>query len=161
MAVAVKRSWRGVYDSKITKCNVAISLRAIMTNPGSHCPLALVTFEIWFFSKLFKAVPTCFCDCVNRTPKQPLPVSDFPLSVVDIMSNGVLHITDSRTSRDYHIPIRRNVIKAVDFQAIKGPVEDSDLADQVGNGLRLFDPGFKNTAVSESTITFMYVQHFC
>ena len=73
------------------------------------------------------------------------------------MSNGVLHITDSRTSRDYEIHIRRNVIKAVDFQAIKGPVEDSNLADQVGNGLRLFDPGFKNTAVSESAITFMYV----
>ena len=73
------------------------------------------------------------------------------------MSNGVLHITDSRTSRDYELDIRRNVIKAVDFQAIKGPVEDSDLADQVGIGLRLFDPGFKNTAVSESRITFMYV----
>lgn len=72
------------------------------------------------------------------------------------MSNGVLHITDSRTSRDYEIQIRRNVIKAVDFQAIKGPIEDSNSADQVGNGLRLFDPGFKNTAVSESAITFMY-----
>ena len=73
------------------------------------------------------------------------------------MSNGVLHITDSRTSQNYEIQIRRNVIKAVDFQAIKGPVEGSDLADQVGNGLRLFDPGFKNTAISESTITFVYV----
>ena len=73
------------------------------------------------------------------------------------MSDGVLHVTDSRTSCAYQIHIRRNVIKAVDFQAIKGPVENSELADQVGSGLRLFDPGFNNRAVSESAITYMYV----
>ena len=76
-----------------------------------------------------------------------------------IMSEGVLHITDSRTSQEYQIPIHRNAIQAVDFQAIKGPVANSDLADQVGNGLRLFDLGFKNTAVSESKITFMCVPY--
>lgn len=75
------------------------------------------------------------------------------------MSEGVLYVTDSRTSLDYQIPIHRNSIKAVDFQAIKGQVAHSDLADQTGNGLRLFDPGFKNTAVSESKITFMYVTY--
>ncbi|KAL8832153.1 MAG: hypothetical protein Q9191_000426 [Dirinaria sp. TL-2023a] len=71
------------------------------------------------------------------------------------MSEGVLYVTDSRTSLEYQIPIHRNTINAVEFQSIKGPVTDSDLADQVGNGLRLFDPGFKNTAVSESRITFI------
>ena len=77
------------------------------------------------------------------------------------MSDGVLHITDSRTSRAYQIRTRRNVIRAVDFQAIKGPVENSDLADQVGSGLRLFDPGFKKTTVSESVITYIYNLGYC
>ena len=66
-----------------------------------------------------------------------------------------LYIKDSRTSLEYQIPIRRNAVNAADFQAIKGPVTKSPVADQVGNGVRLFDPGFKNTAVSESKITFM------
>lgn len=73
------------------------------------------------------------------------------------MSEGVLYVTDSRTSLEYKIPICHNTIEALEFQSIKGPVTNSNPADEVGNGLRLFDPGFKNTAVSESKITFMYV----
>lgn len=74
-----------------------------------------------------------------------------------IMYQDVLYVTDSRTSLDYQIPIQRNTVKATDFQAIKGPINGSDPADQVKNGLRIFDPGFKNTAISESKITFMFV----
>ena len=72
------------------------------------------------------------------------------------MSEGILHITDSRTSLEYDIPIHRNTIKAADFRALKAPSAGTDLADQVSGGIRLFDPGFKNTAASQSEITFMY-----
>ena len=71
------------------------------------------------------------------------------------MSDGVLHITDSRTFQKYEIPIHRNTIKAAAFRALKAPNTGTDLADQVSEGIRLFDPGFKNTAASESEITFL------
>ena len=71
------------------------------------------------------------------------------------MSEGILHVTDSRTSLKYDIPIHRNTIKAADFRALKAPNASTDPADQVSEGIRLFDPGFKNTAASASEITFM------
>ncbi len=73
------------------------------------------------------------------------------------MSQDKLFITDSRTSAKYEIPIHRNTIPATSFKAIKG-IQDGSLAataDHVENGLRLFDPGLKNTAVLESKITYM------
>lgn len=73
------------------------------------------------------------------------------------MSEGKLTITDSRTSREYEIPIHRNVIDAARFKAIKAPAEGSDRADQVQNGLRLYDPGLRNTATSETKLTFRCV----
>ena len=72
------------------------------------------------------------------------------------MSEGILHVTDSRTFLEYQISIHRNSINAADFRALKAPSEGADPADQVSAGLRLFDPGFKNTAASQSEITFMY-----
>ena len=71
------------------------------------------------------------------------------------MSEGVLYITDSRTSQRYEIPIHRNTVQASSFQAIKAPSAGTNRADQVANGLRLYDPGLKNTAVSESKLTFL------
>lgn len=72
------------------------------------------------------------------------------------MSEGVLSVTDSRTSLTYEIPIQRNTIRAADFRALKAPHAGTDPADQVSEGIRLFDPGFKNTAASQSSITFLY-----
>ncbi|MCJ1385545.1 hypothetical protein MMC17_008668 [Xylographa soralifera] len=71
------------------------------------------------------------------------------------MSEGVLYITDSRTSQRYEIPIHRNTVQASSFQAIKAPEAGTNRADQVANGLRLYDPGLKNTAISESKLTFL------
>ena len=73
------------------------------------------------------------------------------------MSEGTLHVTDSRTSTKYEIPIKRNAVPATSFKAIKAPRNGSLAADQVENGLRVFDPGLRNTAVSESKLTFMQV----
>lgn len=73
------------------------------------------------------------------------------------MSEGVLTVKDSRTSKEYEIPIHRNTIKAADFKQIKAPSENTDPADKVAKGLRLFDPGAHYTATHESRITWVYV----
>lgn len=67
-----------------------------------------------------------------------------------------LEIRDLRTNNLYTIPIRHNAVTAVDFAAIKAP-ENTEcvVADQEQNGLRIFDPGFQNTAVVESNVTYV------
>lgn len=66
-----------------------------------------------------------------------------------------LHITDRRTGLAYDIPIKRNAIQATDFKKIKAVDEKSLASDCVEGGLRVLDPGFNNTAVKESAITFV------
>lgn len=66
-----------------------------------------------------------------------------------------LEIRDLRTNNLYTMPIRHNAVSAVDFAAIKAPENDCSIADQGQNGLRVFDPGFQNTAVVESNVTYV------
>ncbi|RAK94057.1 citrate synthase [Aspergillus costaricaensis CBS 115574] len=70
------------------------------------------------------------------------------------MSSGILYVKDSRTDVQYEIPIRRNAVSAVDFKRIKGPGTGADRADQVAGGLRVHDPGLRNTTVVETAISF-------
>ncbi|ORY55257.1 citrate synthase-like protein [Pseudomassariella vexata] len=67
----------------------------------------------------------------------------------------VLHAIDSRTGQYYAIPIVHNAINANDLKKVKAPKDPNHLADQNEHGLRVFDPGFSNTAVSESKITYI------
>lgn len=69
----------------------------------------------------------------------------------------VLEITDSRTGKRYFIPIDYNAVSAIHFQQIKAPEDVQNPANQNQNGLRVFDPGFQNTAVSKSNITHVCV----
>lgn len=66
-----------------------------------------------------------------------------------------LHVTDRRTGMEYDIPIKRNAVQATDFKKIKAMDEKSVASDCVEGGLRIMDPGFNNTAVKESAITFV------
>lgn len=66
-----------------------------------------------------------------------------------------LHVTDKRTGLEYDIPIKRNAVHATDFKKIKAVDEKSVASDCVEGGLRILDPGFNNTAVKESAITFV------
>lgn len=70
------------------------------------------------------------------------------------MSTGTLFVQDSRTGVKYEIPIRRNVIQALDLRQIRAPTAGASPADQVSRGLRVYDPGLQNTAVVESAISF-------
>ncbi|KAJ5179441.1 hypothetical protein N7492_002651 [Penicillium capsulatum] len=73
------------------------------------------------------------------------------------MSNGTLFTQDSRTGLKYEIPIRRDAIRAVDLQQIRALSSGSNPADQVSQGLCVDDPGLRNTAVVESSISFSSV----
>jgi citrate synthase len=58
-----------------------------------------------------------------------------------------LKITDTRTGKQYEIPITHGTIKAMDLRQIK--VSDDDF------GLMSYDPAFMNTASCKSRITFI------
>lgn len=71
------------------------------------------------------------------------------------MSEGTLHVRDSRTLCDYTIPIRHNSVAASEIKKIKGNVDGSNPADKVANGLRVYDPALSNTAITEGSMTWM------
>jgi len=63
------------------------------------------------------------------------------------MSKNTLTITDNRTGRTYEVPVEYDTINAMDLRQIK--VNDDDF------GMMSYDPGFKNTASTKSTITYI------
>ncbi|CAI7636614.1 unnamed protein product [Penicillium glandicola] len=75
------------------------------------------------------------------------------------MSTGTLFIRDSRTNVNYEIPINQNAVRATDLQRIRAPSLNSNRADQVAHGLRVYDPGLQNTAVIQSAISFSDHEH--
>ena len=72
-------------------------------------------------------------------------------------AKNTLHVTDNRTGNDYVIPIVRNSISAMSFKQMKAPKDTTQPCDQTEYGIRVYDPGFGNTAVSESKITYKSV----
>ena len=73
------------------------------------------------------------------------------------MSEGKLLIKDSRTQREYEIPIIKNAVAATAFKQIKGPELDQSRQDKGSSSLKIYDPGLANTATLESDLLFMYV----
>lgn len=69
----------------------------------------------------------------------------------------VLHIIDSRTRQHYTVDVHQNSINATDLKAIKAPKDAEHPEYQNEQGLRVYDPGYSNTLVSESKITYMQV----
>jgi len=66
---------------------------------------------------------------------------------------GHLRIVDSRTEKEYEVPILGNHIQAKDLAAITVPNDAGD--DGVPQRLTVLDNGFENTACMESEITHM------
>ncbi|KAL9640016.1 MAG: hypothetical protein Q9164_000551 [Protoblastenia rupestris] len=69
-------------------------------------------------------------------------------------TNNTLRITDNRTGNEYIVPIDRNSINAMSFKQMKAPRDVNVPCDQTEYGIRVYDPGYGNTAVSESSITY-------
>ncbi len=63
------------------------------------------------------------------------------------MAKDTLTITDNRTGTNYEVPITNDTIRAMDLRQIK--VNDDDF------GMMSYDPAFKNTANTKSTITLV------
>ena len=63
------------------------------------------------------------------------------------MTNETLTITDNRTGQTYEVPVAHDTINAMDLRQIK--VNEGDF------GMMSYDPGFKNTASTKSTITYI------
>ena len=63
------------------------------------------------------------------------------------MSKDTLSVTDNRTGKSYELPVSNDTINAMDLRQIK--VQPDDF------GMLSYDPGFKNTASTKSSITFI------
>ncbi|MGH7830055.1 MAG: citrate/2-methylcitrate synthase, partial [Candidatus Binatia bacterium] len=63
------------------------------------------------------------------------------------MALGTLTVIDNRTGRTHEIPIQDGTIKATDLRQVKVSEEDF--------GLVSYDPGFMDTAVCQSKITYV------
>lgn len=63
------------------------------------------------------------------------------------MADHSLTIVDNRTGKSYKVPIENGAISAMALRGIK--VDDDDF------GLLSYDPGYKNTASTKSTITYI------
>lgn len=69
-------------------------------------------------------------------------------------SSNRLTVIDHRTGLQYQMPISHNSVQALDFQMIRAR-RDSSPSSPTSGGLRVLDPGFRNTAVMKSQITFV------
>src|SRR5687767_7288010 len=58
-----------------------------------------------------------------------------------------LTITDNRTGKQYELPIKDGVVRAIDLRQIKSGADDA--------GLMTYDPAFMNTAACRSRITYI------
>ncbi|MCB8984053.1 MAG: citrate synthase [Ardenticatenaceae bacterium] len=63
------------------------------------------------------------------------------------MTKDSLTITDNRTGKSYEIPVTYDTINAMDLRQIKVNPDDF--------GMMSYDPAFKNTASTKSTITYI------
>jgi citrate synthase len=63
------------------------------------------------------------------------------------MPKDSLSITDNRTGETYELPIEHDTLQALDLRQIKQDPEDF--------GLMSYDPAFKNTASTKSSITYI------
>ncbi len=66
-----------------------------------------------------------------------------------------LTVTDNRTGKTYQLPIKHNSVLATDIKRIKADSQDDRPEDETAQGLRVFDPAYMNTAVVESSITYI------
>ena len=73
------------------------------------------------------------------------------------LSKDTLLVVDNRTGKDYTLPIHQNSIDAMSFKQMKADRDVEAPCDQTEYGIRVYDPGFGNTAVSKSSITYKSV----
>ena len=68
--------------------------------------------------------------------------------------SGSLRVKDDRTALEYTIRVDNNVVRGSDLANIRGPRNMGDPKDPADEPLRIFDPGYGNTAIMPSSVTF-------
>jgi hypothetical protein len=89
---------------------------------------------------------------------QLLKFKDFNDAVTAYLKEEVestLTVTDNRTGWTYSIPIIRNTIPALSLKQIVVSKKGGSIESQYEHGLRVLDPGYRNTAIKLSNITYM------
>ena len=119
----------------------------LMASPEGSKPVDLVfstCSELVYRMKkrLSSVLPEYLPESLGGLPALPAP-------------SGYLNITDSRTGNNYDIPIRHNAVEATQFKQIRARADSNAKTDKVEGGLRLLDPGYQNTAVASSEVTFV------
>lgn len=78
--------------------------------------------------------------------------------IFSFLSLNKLWVIDMRNLLPYSIPIHHNAVRATDFQKIAPVGIGTSYRERVAKGLVVLDPGFRNTAVCESQIVYMYLR---
>ncbi|KAL7417451.1 citrate synthase-like protein [Mrakia frigida] len=78
----------------------------------------------------------------------PTPLSSNP-------NPSSLTVIDNRTGKQINIPITNNSVPATAFSSLKLDKVVGREEDEEKLGLRVYDPGYQNTAVQRSTISFI------
>lgn len=81
--------------------------------------------------------------------------TDLRLASLPSESESSLTVLDNRTNCTYNLPIEQNSIQATEFQKMKTPRNEENPVEQNNAGIRVFDPGFQNTACMTSKITYV------
>jgi citrate synthase len=66
-----------------------------------------------------------------------------------------LTVVDNRTNKVYEVPIKNNSVLATDIKKITAQQGNGRKEDETEQGLKIYDPGYMNTAVVESKITYI------
>ncbi|GAB0137225.1 hypothetical protein EsDP_00005501 [Epichloe bromicola] len=72
-----------------------------------------------------------------------------------VVSKQSLTVIDNRTGKTYDFPITNNSVLATDIKKIKAESQQDRPEDETSQGLRVYDPAYMNTAVVESSITYI------
>ena len=91
---------------------------------------------------------------INSEPQSFLQEQANEYAVTPVVNSNTLRIVDNRTGKEYIVPIVRNAVPAMAFRQMKAPANPDAPCDQTEHGIRVYDPGFGNTAVSESNIAY-------
>jgi citrate synthase len=91
---------------------------------------------------------------INSDMKGPGEQHVNGLATAPSTKSNTLRIIDNRTGKEFVVPIVRNSVSAVAFRQMKAPGDADYPCDQTEYGIRVYDPGYQNTAVSESKIAY-------
>ena len=124
-----------------------------MSKSSLLCSLSFLTEPFKAVDTVFLSTPKFLFNCLAKLFYLSLDYSNALLLRTPIIDS--LQVTDNRTGRSYVVPVEHNSIRAIDLRAITTSRLLSKSSDRIKCGLRVVDPGYQNTAVKQSQITYV------